>query len=68
MKKDDRVYLQHVVEAIGRIQDYLAEVSKEQFPQTSLLQDAAIRRLEIIGEADTLKYCCAVTSALTDET
>lgn len=51
MKKDDRVYLQHVVEAIGRIQDYLTEVSKEQFLQTSLLQDAVIRRLEIIGEA-----------------
>lgn len=49
--KYDMVYLRHIAEAIEHIEDYLAKVSKDQFLKTPLLQDAVIRRLEVIGEA-----------------
>jgi uncharacterized protein with HEPN domain len=49
MKKDDTVYLRHILDAIGRIQEYLAGVSYDQFLQNSLLQDGVVRQLEIMG-------------------
>ena len=51
MKRDDSVYLRHILDAIERIEGYLAGLSIEQFLQNGLLQDAVVRRLEIIGEA-----------------
>lgn len=47
----DRAYLHHVLDAIGRIEIYLADVDLERFLETPLVQDAVIRHLEIIGEA-----------------
>lgn len=49
--KNDAVYLHHILDAINRIQGYIAEVSYDQFLQDSLLQDGVVRQLEIIGEA-----------------
>ena len=51
MKKDDTVYLRHILDAIEQIRDYLKDVSAKQFLQERLLQDGVVRRLEIIGEA-----------------
>ena len=51
MKKDDTVYLRHILDAIEKIEGYLKSVSAEQFLQDRLLQDGVVRRLEIIGEA-----------------
>ena len=51
MKKDDTVYLKHILDAIQQIEQYLQGVTKEQFLQTKLLQDGVVRELEIIGEA-----------------
>ena len=51
MEKDDTVYLRHFLDAINTIQGYLQGVNEEKFKATSLLQDGAIRQLEIIGEA-----------------
>lgn len=48
--KDDRVYLQHVRDAIARIRDYTAG-GREAFFADPRTQDAVIRNLEIIGEA-----------------
>lgn len=48
--KDDRVYLSHIDEAIGRILDYTA-AGRERFMQSSMVQDAVIRNFEVIGEA-----------------
>ncbi|MFO8008651.1 MAG: DUF86 domain-containing protein [Candidatus Brocadiia bacterium] len=48
--RDDRVYLSHIDEAIGRILDYTAG-GREEFMQSNLLQDAVVRNFEIIGEA-----------------
>lgn len=44
-------YLSHIVQAIERIDLYLEGVEKERFLQDTLLQDAVIRNLEIVGEA-----------------
>ncbi len=51
MKEDDAVYLQYVLEAILTIEEYLQGVNEEHFNATRLLQDGAIRQIEIIGEA-----------------
>jgi uncharacterized protein with HEPN domain len=51
MKKNDTVFLQHILEAINQIEVYTSNVSYEQFLQERLLQDGVVRQLEIIGEA-----------------
>jgi uncharacterized protein with HEPN domain len=51
MEKDDSIYLQHVLDAINTVQEYLQGVNEEKFKATRLLQDGAIRQIEIIGEA-----------------
>ncbi len=51
MERDDSVYLRHILDAIARIEEYLAGVDEETFHQQPLVQDGVIRQLEIIGEA-----------------
>jgi uncharacterized protein with HEPN domain len=48
--KGDQVYLQHILDAIEKIETYVA-VGRDTFLATSHWQDAVIRQLEIIGEA-----------------
>lgn len=48
--KTDRVYLQHIHDAINRIESY-TEVGRDEFMAASHWQDAVIRQLELIGEA-----------------
>ncbi len=48
--RDDRVYLQHIRDAIDSIAEYTAG-NKELFYQNKVIQDAVVRNLEIIGEA-----------------
>ncbi len=50
-KRDDTVYLKHILDAIIRIGEYLSGINQETFSKTPLLQDGAIRQVEIIGEA-----------------
>ncbi|BDZ71976.1 HepT-like ribonuclease domain-containing protein [Methanobacterium petrolearium] len=51
MSKDPKVFLEHILESIELIEDYTSELAKEDFLNSVLLQDAIIRRIEIIGEA-----------------
>jgi uncharacterized protein with HEPN domain len=44
-------YLGHIVEAIERIDSYLADTDEITFLQDQKTQDAVIRNFEIIGEA-----------------
>ncbi|MEW9125058.1 MAG: DUF86 domain-containing protein [Thermotaleaceae bacterium] len=48
--RDDKTYLIHILECITNIEDYTKQ-GKEEFMYSRLIQDAAIRNLEIIGEA-----------------
>lgn len=51
MKKDVRVYIDDVLECIDKVEEYTEEVSEGEFYKNTQIQDAVIRRLEIIGEA-----------------
>ena len=46
----DEVYIRHILDAIAKIERYVA-VGQEQFFAEPLWQDAVIRQLEIVGEA-----------------
>lgn len=51
MKKDDSIYLRHILDSIATIEEYLHGVNESKFKATKLLQDGTIRQIEIIGEA-----------------
>ncbi len=49
--RDDRVYLQHILDAIENIQSFLKNIDNEKFLKNILVNSAVTRQLEIIGEA-----------------
>lgn len=49
--KRDKIYLQHIHEAIDHIESFLGTMGKDDFLNNVLVQSAVIRQLEIIGEA-----------------
>lgn len=51
MRKDPQVFLRHILESIDWIEKDTKDLSKEEFLQNVPIQDAVVRRLEIIGEA-----------------
>ncbi len=51
MKRDVRVYIEDILESITKIEEYTKEISEEDFYGNTQVQDAVLRRLEIIGEA-----------------
>ncbi len=48
--KDDRVYLNHILECLALIKDY-TQAGQESFMGNPLVQDAVIRRLQIMAES-----------------
>jgi len=51
MQRDYRVYLRDILDAIVKIERYVASSSHEEFRKNELVVDAVVRNLEIIGEA-----------------
>ncbi len=51
MKKNDLIYLNHILNSIKRIDEYTAGMEKDDFLFNNLVQDGTIRQIEIIGEA-----------------
>jgi len=51
MRRAESVYLQHILEAIARIEVYLEGLDERDFFEDRRTQDAVVRQLEIIGEA-----------------
>lgn len=51
MKRDDTIYLKHILDAILRVEKYLQDVNMDRFFSDLLLQDGVIRQIEIMGEA-----------------
>lgn len=51
MKKDYRVYLDDILEALGKIERYTKGLGFREFSQDSKTIDAVVRNFEIIGEA-----------------
>ena len=48
-EKDDSVYIEHMLDSILRIYEYVE--SKEQFYDSHLVQDAVIRNLQVMAES-----------------
>ena len=51
MKRDDTVYLRHILDAIRLIEEYTKGMSENEFLANSMAHDAVVRQIEIIGEA-----------------
>ncbi len=53
MKSDfsDKARLQHIINAIEEIDKYTKDVSKDDFLNNSMMYNATLRQLEVIGEA-----------------
>lgn len=51
MKKEPVFYLEHIADCSERIIQYTRGLTQADFMQNTLVQDAVIRNLEIIGEA-----------------
>ena len=50
-KISDKQRLQHILEAIEEIEDYIADVAFDAFLKNSMMRFASIKQIEIIGEA-----------------
>jgi uncharacterized protein with HEPN domain len=51
MSKDDSVHLQHIVKAIEQIDLYTRGMSESEFFARTMVQDAVLRQIQVIGEA-----------------
>lgn len=50
-KREDLVFIKHILDAINDIQSSIKNLSKNEFIGSKDIKDATIRRIEIIGEA-----------------
>jgi uncharacterized protein with HEPN domain len=48
--KDDRIYLNHMLECIGRIEEY-TKGNREAFLASTLIQDGILRNLQTLGQS-----------------
>lgn len=51
MPKKPVIFLEHILESIELIEEYIENINKDSFMKSTNIQDSIIRRLEIIGEA-----------------
>lgn len=51
MKRDNFVYIYHIRDSLNRILDYTKDIQRKEFFSSTIIQDAVIRNIEIIGEA-----------------
>jgi uncharacterized protein with HEPN domain len=49
MRRDESVYLRHILDAIAKVELYLHGRDEMAFSQDTLLQDGVIRQIEIMG-------------------
>ena len=49
--KKNKIYLQHIAEAISKIEKYIKGENYDSFSEKDFMIDAVVRELEIIGEA-----------------
>ncbi len=51
MNRDYKLFIKDIKECIQLIEEYTKNISEEQFKKDTQIQDAVVRRFEIIGEA-----------------
>lgn len=49
--KNSFIYLEHILEAIRKIEMYVEKIDAAVFYDSYLIQDAVVRELQVIGEA-----------------
>lgn len=52
-RSGDKARLKHILDAINEIEDYIDDVGFSDFETNSMMKNASIRQLEIIGEASS---------------
>lgn len=50
-KRDAKLFLTDLLDAVGKIEAYIGDMDREEFLQDDKTQDAVLRNLEVIGEA-----------------
>ncbi|OIO19896.1 MAG: hypothetical protein AUJ23_01070 [Candidatus Magasanikbacteria bacterium CG1_02_32_51] len=50
-KKNPLIYIEHILDSIAKVEEYLKDLKKTEFLKSTQKQDAIVRRIEIIGEA-----------------
>ena len=50
-KPADKIRLQHILDAIAEIENYVSRAGFEEFLNNSMMRFACIKQMEIIGEA-----------------
>ncbi len=51
MKKDDLVYLMHIIDAIADRREFVGDMTKEAFLKNKPIKYAVVRGIEIVGKA-----------------
>ena len=51
MQRELKTYIEDIITAIDKIENYTAGMAKENLIRNELVQDAVVRNLEVIGEA-----------------
>lgn len=46
----DKIYLEHILEAIEQAEEYIQRLTINEFMHVSMVQDAVVRKIEIVGE------------------
>lgn len=49
--KNNLVYLRHIEECLEKLIEYTENITIDDFWENSMIQDACVRKLEVIGEA-----------------
>ena len=49
--RDDKLYLIHIAECIAKIESYVSKIDKDSFLDSTLVQDAVIRNLQVLAES-----------------
>lgn len=50
-KRKPDLYIADILKSVNKIEEYTKRINEEEFNKNTLIQDAILRRLEIIGEA-----------------
>ncbi len=50
-KRDPTLLINDMIEAIGKIERYISQLTQKDFESNNMIIDAVVRNLEIIGEA-----------------
>jgi len=51
VKRDMRLYVEDILESIAKIEEYTKGMTEDDFYENTQVQDAVLRRLEVMGEA-----------------